>query len=333
MQENIFAQQFMMRLQNKVPDDVLPTILKELEIYMSKFDIQPKKLEIIPYDNIPIEYKTYMVVKKMEGLSDSSLKLYRIYLEDMLLSIRKALKDITASDIRLYLYQVQKQRGISNRTLDSRRLCINGFFKWLANEQYIPHNPMATVMPIKWEITPREPFTDIEIETLRKGCKNLRDKAMIEVFYSSGCRCGELNQLKKSDIDMENREIELFGKGSKHRTSLISARAVVALKDYWKSRKDNAEYAFVSLRRYQGRYTKLKNGGIEKAMHNIGYRVEMSDVYPHKLRHTFTTDFVNRGNSIVDAQKLLGHVKTETTLGYLERNVTQIKSNYRNCII
>ena len=188
---------------------------------------------------------------------------------------------------------------------------------------------MASIDRIKFEVKPREPFTDIEMVNLRYGCETARDRAMVEVFYSSACRCAELGNLKKSDINWTERRVKLFGKGKKHRVSLLSADALVALKKYLDERNDDNEALFVSMRKP---HKALGNAGIEKAMKKIGERVNVDKPCPHRLRHTFATDAHERGMELATLQYLLGHSKPETTMIYVKQSASKIEAEYHKCI-
>lgn len=153
-------------------------------------------------------------------------------------SVRKPVEDITTNDIRAYLYTYQQTHDVGNRTLDGRRIVIHTFLEWCRNERYISDNPANRISAIKYEVKPREPLTGVDMELLRDACRTYREKAIIETFYSTGCRVSELVNLNRTDIDFRTGEVMLFGKGNKHRVSYINARAEVALKKYLFTRMD-----------------------------------------------------------------------------------------------
>lgn len=203
-------------------------ILQELEVFQTDYDISRKETGIVPYTGeLPECYKAYMVSKKIEGLSKESLKTYDLYLSDFLYSVRKPVEEITTNDILAYLYTYQQTHEVGNRTLDGRRIVIHTFLEWCRNERYISDNPANRISAIKYEVKPREPLTGVEMELLRDACRTYREKAIIETFYSTGCRVSELVNLNRTDIDFRTGEVMLFGKGNKHRVSYINARANV----------------------------------------------------------------------------------------------------------
>lgn len=327
-----FAKEFMTHLNGKVSDDELAVILRELEVFSGNYDIQKKETALVEYTpQIPECYKVYMISKKIEGLSEETLKTYDLYLKDFFLSINKELTNITTNDIRAYLYTYQQVHGVSNRTMDGKRLVINTFFEWCRDEGYINKNPCKQIHPIKYEAKPREPLTGIELELVRDACKTYREKAIIETLYSTGCRVTELVRLQKTDVDFQKGEVYLFGKGNKHRTSYINAKAEVALKKYLFTRMDDNPALFVSERKpHQG----LKKTSIEKIVREIGERSGIGRrVFPHLIRHTTATDALRRGMTLPELQELYGHVKPETTMIYAKTCNESVKYNHRRFIV
>lgn len=240
-------------------------------------------------------------------------------------------EEITTNDIRLYLYNTQQTRKICNSTLDGRRTIIHVFCEWAANEGYIGSNPCRNIRPIKYERPKRKPLTGIELEMVRNACKTLKDKAIIEMFYSTGCRVTELERLNIEDVDFIRKEVSLFGKGDKHRTSYLNAKAELALRNYLASRDDNNPALFVSDRRPHGR---MKKEAIEKRVRKLG---EASGIgrrmYPHLIRHTTATDGLERGMPVEEVQQILGHVNIGTTMIYAEVCKENVKNSHRKCIV
>lgn len=327
-----FAKDFMVRLDGKVSNEDMVTILQELQMFTSNYDIQKKETNIVLYDNqLPDCYKVYMVAKKLEGLSEGTLKTYDLYLKDFLMSVNKSISYINTDDIRIYLYNFQKTRHVGNRSLDGRRLVINTFFQWCTDEGYITQNPCRQIRPIKYESKLREPLTGIEMELIRDACRTYREKAIIELFYSTGCRVSELVTLNKDDIDFRKGEVHLFGKGNKHRLSYINAKAEVALKKYLFTRKDDNEALFVSERKP---YNRIKKTGVEKIVREIGERSEVGRrVYPHLIRHTTATDALERGMNVAEVQKILGHEKLDTTMIYAKVCQENVKYDHKRYIV
>ena len=330
-----FANEFVSKLDGKISDEALRTVLQELQVFASNYDISQRETHVVPYQsNVPDCYRVYMVAKKIEGMSPESMKTYNFYLTDFFEHINRPFEQVTTNDIRIYLYETQKRTGISNRTLDGKRLVINTFMDWSWKEGYIPNNPCASIKPIKFEEKPREPLSNMELEIVRDACENYRDKAMIELFYSTGCRLSEMVNLKISDIDFISKEVHLFGKGSKHRTSYLNAKAEYMLRKYFeleRPKESSSDSVFVIFRKpysgmhKQGIYARIKaiqkRSGIERSL------------FPHLLRHTMATDALNRGMNVAEVKEILGHEKLDTTMIYAKISQDSVKFNHRRYIV
>lgn len=327
-----FATEFITKLNGKIPDYELKTVLQELQVFVNDYDIEERETGIVPYGDfgVPDCYKVYMVSKKIEGLSKNTLKTYDYYLRDFFNHMDKPLEKITSNDVRLYLYNLQERKKITNRSLDGKRLVINTFMEWCKNEGYITSNPCKKIGQIKYEAKKREPLTDIEMELLRSACETYREKAIIEMLYSTGCRVSELITLDRKDVDFQTKEVLLFGKGSKHRISYINAKAEVALKKYLFTRRDMDKALFVTERDPH----RMCKETVEKLVKKIGERAEIGRrVYPHLIRHTTATDALNRGMDVTEVQRLLGHEKLDTTMIYAKVSQESIKHDHRKYIV
>lgn len=330
-----FANEFVSKLDGKISDEALSTVLKELQVFASNYDINQRETHVVPYQsNIPDCYRVYMVAKKIEGMSPESMKTYNFYLTDFFEHINRPFEQVTTNDIRIYLYETQKRTGISNRTLDGKRLVINTFMDWCWKEGYIPNNPCASIKPIKFEEKPREPLSNMELEIVRDACENYRDKAMIELFYSTGCRLSEMVNLKISDIDFTSKEVHLFGKGSKHRTSYLNAKAEYMLKKYFeleRPKESISDSVFVIFRKP---YNEMHKESIYARVKAIQKRsgIERS-LFPHLLRHTMATDALNRGMNVAEVKEILGHEKLDTTMIYAKISHDSVKFNHKRYIV
>lgn len=330
-----FANEFVSKLDGKISDEALRTVLQELQVFTSNYDISQRETHVVPYQsNVPDCYRVYMVAKKIEGMSPESMKTYNFYLTDFFEHINRPFEQVTTNDIRIYLYETQKRTGISNRTLDGKRLVINTFMDWCWKEGYIPNNPCASIKPIKFEEKPREPLSNMELEIVRDACENYRDKAMIELFYSTGCRLSEMVNLKISDIDFTSKEVHLFGKGSKHRTSYLNAKAEYMLKKYFeleRSKESISDSVFVIFRKP---YNGMHKGAIYARVKAIQKRsgIERS-LFPHLLRHTMATDALNRGMNVAEVKEILGHEKLDTTMIYAKISHDSVKFNHKRYIV
>lgn len=323
----------LMLLDRYVDVDTLRQMEPHIEMVLSEYEVEKRKTEIILYgSDIPETVEIYIVSKKISGLSDKTLYLYLMVLTDFFRTVQKKPEKVTVGDIRIYLYKYQKEHGISNRTLDGRRTIICGYFNWMAAEEYICRNPAVSIEPIKYEKKHKKAMSQLDLEKVRSSCETKREKAIVEMLYSTGCRVTELERLNISDINFETKEVILFGKGDKHRVSYLNAKAEVALKEYLNERSDSNQALFVYDRRPYGR---LKKSGIEFMIRKMMQRTSgvTTHVTPHVFRHTTATTALDRGMSIVDVSRLLGHRRLDTTMEYITANSYSVKSNHQNYVI
>ena len=328
--ETVFLNDLKVRLFDKYEEQIVEDVIREAGDLLQQYEINEKSTELAVSNGVPHCLKVFMVTKKIEGRSDATLTLYNIALQDFFEHITKPVDKITSNDIRLYLYELKERRKLKDITLDSRRCILSSFFTWCHNDGYILKKPMLPIAPIKFEQVPREPFSDVQMENIRKACRSDRDKAIIETLYATGCRVSELVGLKLSDIDFQNREVKLFGKGKKHRVSYLNARAEVAIENYLKSRKGDSEYLFLSTRKP---YDHIKKEAVERIVRNIGSRAEINKVFPHRIRHTTATDALDHGMPVTEVQAMLGHEKLDTTMIYAKVRQSNVQYDHRKCVI
>lgn len=324
--------QFISRLDGKIQDRELQIVKTQLIIFLKDFDLVKRKTELVPLtDPISNELKEYLIAKKLEGLTPASIKHYFNILKNFMLYMNKPVKDITTSDIQLYLYEIERQRAIQGISLQNIQIIIKTFFKWLFINEYIQKDPCARISTMKVERKKRKPLTDIEMEKLRRACRTTREMAIVEVLYSTGCRATELTNLKMEDINFETREVHLFGKGRKHRTSYLSARALITLNDYLQERGFESESIFCSGRKP---HQTLSTRSIEKIVKELGELAGIAGrVFPHRIRHTTATDALDKGMELEEVKSLLGHESIGTTLIYTEIHQENVKRNHHKCII
>lgn len=326
---------FLSELETLIPDmsgKVISKITQALDKTCYGYDIAEKSVALTTYvDPIPQIVKMYLAIKKTEGLTDDTLKNYKRILTSFFLWVKKQPHDITPIDIRMFIYDYQQTKRVSDRTLDKYRQMICWFFSWAFSEEYIPHNPAKSIKAIKHEIKERQALDQIELEYLRKACQSKRDVAIIEFFYSTGCRVSELINVKMSDIDWNNKSVHLFGKGRKHRTSFINAKCEVSLKEYLAEREDETEYLFVTQRKP---FHKMTKAAVEKNLRKLSERSNLKkNITPHILRHTTATQAVSSGMPIEDVSKLLGHANVATTMIYAKISLEKVKSEHARCIL
>lgn len=271
----------------------------------------------------------FIAAKRIEGCSEKTLTYYRNTIEAMTAEIGKTPQQITTEDLRQYLTNYQMQRQSSRVTIDNIRRILSSFFSWLEDEDYIIKSPVRRIHKVKTPKTIKEIYTDEELELLRDGCDTSRDLAIIDLLTSSGMRIGEMTSLNREDINFAERECIVFGKGDKERPVYFDARTKIHLQDYLASRTDNNPALFVSLR---PPYNRLQIGGVETRLRELGERLKLSRVHPHKFRRTMATTAIDKGMPIEQVQHLLGHQKIDTTMHYAMVKQQNVKLAHRKFI-
>ena len=265
---------------------------------------------------------SFISAKKIEGCSDKTLTYYRNTIERLLVTLSVAICHITTTDIRTYLSNYQEEHQSSKVTIDNMRRIFSSFFAWLEDEDYIAKSPVRRIHKVKTDSLVKEVLSDEQLEQLRDSCANKRDLALIDILSSTGIRVGELVKLNREDIDFHERQCIVFGKGNKERVVYFNARTKLHLKQYLDDRTDDNPALFVSLHLP---HTRLTISGVEVRIRELGKSLSMPKVHPHKFRRTLATMAIDKGMPIEQVQRLLGHVRIDTTLHYAIVNQNNVK--------
>ncbi|MBQ0038357.1 MAG: tyrosine-type recombinase/integrase [Clostridiales bacterium] len=271
----------------------------------------------------------FIAAKRIEGCSEKTLTYYQNTIDAMMGEVGKPFHQITTEDLRQYLTDYQIKRQSSKVTIDNIRRILSSFFSWLEDEDYIIKSPVRRIHKVKTPKIIKEIYTDEDLEVLRDGCENARDLAIIDLLASSGMRIGEMVGLNREDINFAERECIVFGKGDKERPVYFDARTKLHLQNYLDSRTDNNPALFVSLR---APYNRLQIGGVETRLREMGTRLQLSRVHPHKFRRTMATTAIDKGMPIEQVQQLLGHQKIDTTMHYAMVKQQNVKLAHRKYI-
>ncbi|MCR4638741.1 site-specific tyrosine recombinase/integron integrase [Ruminococcus sp.] len=277
-------------------------------------------------DNILSEF---LSAKRIEGCSEKSLNYYCKTITAAMDGIDKNFKHITTDDLRAYLTDYQTEKKSSKVTMDNIRRILSSFFSWLEDEDYIIKSPVRRIHKVKTSKTIKETYTDENLELMRDNCENLRDLAIIDMLASTGMRVGEMVLLNRNDIDFNERECVVIGKGDKERMVYFDARTKLHLQNYLASRTDSDPALFVSLR---SPYKRLTIGAIELRLREMGRKLGISKVHPHKFRRTLATMAIDKGMPIEQLQRLLGHQRIDTTLQYAMVKQSNVKLAHRKYI-
>ena len=271
----------------------------------------------------------FISAKRVEGCSEKTLHYYSSTITTVTKAIDKPIRQVMTDDLRVYLATYQQEKGVSKVTIDNVRRIMSSFFSWLEDEDHIIKSPVRRIKKVRVSKTVKEIYTDEEIEAMRDNCNAPRDLAIIDLLASTGMRVGELVRLDRDDIDFNNRECIVLGKGDKERPVYFDARTKVHLQAYLESRTDDNPALFVTL---DNPHDRLRISGVESRLHNLGERLNIHRVHPHKFRRTLATRAIDKGMPIEQVQHLLGHQKIDTTLEYAMVNQNNVKASHRRFI-
>lgn len=309
---------------NKLKESLIKNFEK-LEFIMKTDDL--KHQEELDENTSMIE--SFISSKQIEGCSDRTIKYYKEIIDKFNDSFDKSIKKISTEEIRSYLSNYKETSTCGSITIDNIRRVLSSFFSWLEDEDYIIKSPIRRIHRIKTPTTVKEVLTDENLEKLRDECENIRDLSLIELLISTGMRVGELVNLNISNLNFEDRSCIVLGKGNKEREVYFDAKTKLHLKKYISKRSDTNDALFVSLREPHQR---LSISGIELIVRNLGVNTNINKVHPHKFRRTLATMAIDKGMPVEQVQKLLGHVKIETTMHYAMVNQSNVKISHRKFI-
>lgn len=281
-----------------------------MEEVLANYEINRKTLIDLEND-IPEKIEMFLAAKRLEGLSELTLANYKYELLNFATVFNKAAAHITTPDIRLYL---GKKIGLKTSTVSTKLTILKSFFGWLQREEILLRDPTAKIPTPKKEQRLPKALTIEELEIVRESCETIRQRALIETLYSTGCRLSELSQLNKDSINLSNMSAKVVGKGNKERVVYFSFKAMHHLRKYLKNRNDDCEALFVTERRPIRRMT---NRGIQFEVDKIEQKANIQKkLTPHVMRHTFAMLSMDAGIELTDLQHLMGHSNPATTLVY-----------------
>ena len=317
----------LVKIINEMADYLNIAQMKKLQEVLLKnlSDARPEKEQVSNEEYL----KMFIDAKQIEGCSARTLQYYQVTVEHLLKNIDIPIRKVTTDEIRTYLAEYQQRNNCSKVTVDNVRRNISSFFSWLEEEDYILKSPMRRIHKIKTKQPVKEIISDEVIEMLRDHCRCTRDLAMIDLLYSTGIRVGELVGLNISDINFEERECIVYGKGDKERRVYFDAKAKLHLQNYISTRNDTNPALFVTL---DAPYERLKISGVEIRVRELGRRLNIEKIHPHKFRRTMATRAIDKGMPIEQVQKILGHSQIGTTMQYAIVNQNNVKTSHRRYI-
>ena len=295
-----------------------------VEECLYKYDVVPQEVGLVVSD-VEDKLQIYLVVKKLDGLSIRTLKNYNYNLIKFSDMLRKPLATVTTMDLRMFL--ANRCKNMKPSSTNEQIFILKSLFGWLFTEEYIPKNPTTKLKQTKVPLRLREALNTDEVEILRQKCKNIRERALLEFTYSSGCRLAEIVGINKGDIDWNNKTLKVIGKGNKERVVCFNTKAKYLLKEYILSRTDTNCALFVTSK---GEHTRLGGRSIEREIGIIAGRANLGkSIYPHLLRHSIATHLLAAGMALHNVQALLGHSDPKTTQIYAETSIENVVYEYK----
>ena len=278
------------------------------------------------YDRTDEIMREFLSTKSIEGKAQKTLERYKYILHRFFDYITVPVDGINVYHIRRYI-QYMKDNGNSDVTLEGYRAIIVGFFKWCFNEGLLQSNSIANFSSIKCEKKVKLPFSDTDIELMKEYSDNVRDKAIICFLLSTGCRIGEVCSLNKIDVNFDDKEVIVLGKGNKRRKVYFDDYTSLLLKRYIDSRGDKYSALFI------GKGTdRITPHGVRFMLKRLETICGVENIHPHRFRRTLATNLINRGMVIQEVAKILGHEKIETTMKYVYISDENLKNNYNQMI-
>ena len=306
----------------------LKQLKQAIEQTLCHYEVTGTRVKPVENDNNDL-IAMFIAAKRVEGCSERTLKYYQTTINTLVSSLGKNVRHIITKDLRTYLTDYQNKNQSSRVTIDNIRRILSSFFSWLEDEEYIIKSPVRRIHKVKTVSRIKETYSDEDLEKMRDRCEELRDLAMIDMLASTGMRVGEMVLLNRADINFSERECVVFGKGGKERIVYFDAKAKLHLQEYLDSRTDDNPALFVTLRTPHER---IQIGGIEHRLREMGKRLNIPKVYPHKFRRTLATMAIDKGMPIEQLQRLLGHQRIDTTLQYAMVKQSNVKTAHRKYI-
>lgn len=324
--DEIIKEELKVRLNGKIDSNSISIVMVELTQLLEEHS---KSCPIDSRISDSVLLNSFLSSKRLEGCSEKTLAYYQSTIEMMLSEITAPIVHIGTDDIRQYLSRYQSVRGSSKVTIDNIRRIFSSFFSWLEDEEYILKSPVRRIHKVKFGRTVKDTFSDEELEMMRDRCDNIRNISIIDTLISTGMRVGELVRLNRADINFNERECIVFGKGESERQVYFDARTKLHLQEYINQRDDDNPALFVTLYKPTRR---ISINGVETMLKTLEDLTKIKNIHPHKFRRTMATRAIDKGMPIEQVQKLLGHVRIDTTLHYAMVNQENVKNAHKKYV-
>ncbi len=327
--KNALAREVLQQMLPYVNNEQAMCLQRIMEVVLTKYEVTSTQGLSMANDSNEQMLAKFIEAKRIEGCSEKTLAYYGKTIIAMLNQVGKEVMHIVTEDLRSYLTKYQESKQLSRVTVDNVRRILSSFFSWLEDEDYILKSPVRRIHKVKTADNIKDTYTDEQLENMRDACEELRDLAMIDILASTGMRVGEMVLLNRSDINFNERECVVLGKGNKERMVYFDARTKLHLQKYLDGRTDTEEALFVTLR---SPYSRLTISGVEVRLRELGKKLGMHKVHPHKFRRTLATMAIDKGMPIEQLQQLLGHKRIDTTLHYAMVKQSNVKASHKKFV-
>ena len=347
MVDSDFLNSLVMTVYPYVKGDELQQIKMQFDILLHDYDVKKMSTELTVYhgdvnDEILVRFLRAKVAK---GCTNRTLDLYQKCVSKILAKVGKPYNEVTPDDLRYYIAYRLSRDGVTKTTVGNEMRSLSAFYTWLRTEEVLLKNPMDKVDNVRPTRKKKKAFTQMDVEKIRAGCRTKREQAIIEVLLSTWCRVTELVNMKISDI--KGGKCIVHGKGDKYREVFINARAQIAISVYLAERKDTNPYLFP--KRKDGvrssaalwylepgnvdPYLPMDKSTVESMVRNLGKRVGVNNVHPHRFRRTGATMALRVGMPILQVSKLMGHESIETTQIYLDISSEELEASHAKYVL
>lgn len=272
--------------------------------------------------------RDWLQTKSLEGRSARTCECYRQTVDRLGDYLGRDPWDATTQECRAFLAFLKPSN--TNVSINNNRRNMNSYFAFLEDEDVIDKSPMRKIHHVKEEKRVKKPFSDEELERLNESAGTLKEKAVIAFLSTTACRVGELVGVKIEDVDMQEREVKVFGKGGKERVTFFDAKTKLALESYLAERNDDCPYLFVNSNSADKHA--CTTGSIERIVANVGKRAHVDNAHPHRFRRTVATRAIDRGMPIEQVKELLGHSQIQTTMIYATVSAENVKASHRKYV-
>lgn len=281
------------------------SIIMKLSNLLERYSIVENGSFVKKNTNLEENIQLFLDEKTRNGLAETTLYSYKLHLKLFKEYFpNKDISHINIDEIKNFLKYREENFDVKTKsTMETIRGILKIFFDWLVEEKIIDNNPVRRIKPYRLDDVIIESLSEEEIYELKDACSDLRERAVIELLLSTGCRLSELEKIKTDHINWAENTITVMGK--RPRVVILSKEAKFHLQKYLSSREDDTKFLFITERRP---YRNLSNRGIQRIITEVSKRTKIQkQISPRTFRHTFAKTMLDKGHQLNVIQSLLGN--------------------------